>query len=181
MSMKGEAMTGRSGKFGLVAVSVIAAASFALAHDPATKATGMREMECGKHHSAAMKASDEVSIHLADAKRSTTLAAMRSHVEAADRAMTEMKNQMSACMEMMEKSHGGMMGEGKEMMGSGMMSGKTSTPTAAAKAVDPVCGMEVETANAPKTTYAGKTYYFCSEEDKAKFLKDPARYAGKKS
>jgi YHS domain-containing protein len=165
----------------MAAASFIAAASFALAHDPAKKSAGMHGMECGEHHSAAMKASDQVSMHLAEAKRSTTLAEMRRHVEMVDTSMAEMKKQMSMCMEMMEKTHGGMTGEGKGTMSSGMMSGKTSTPTTAAKVVDPVCGMEVETANAPKATHAGKTYYFCSEEDKAKFLKNPDQYVPKKS
>lgn len=43
--------------------------------------------------------------------------------------------------------------------------------------IDPVCGMEVD----PKTTsnksiYQGKTYYFCSTEDKKAFDKEPNRY-----
>jgi YHS domain-containing protein len=161
------------GKASLLAgAALIAATSFALAHDPAKKSAGMHGMECGEHHVAAMKASDDVSIHLAEAKRSTTLAEMRTHVEAADKAMTEMKNQMSMCMEMMNKMHG-------EKMGAGMGAG--SSATAAAKMVDPVCGMEVDTANALKATYAGKTYYFCSEDDKAKFQKNPEQYVPKKS
>ena len=94
----------------------------------------------------------------------------------ADKAMTEMKNHMSMCMEMMETKHGGKMGAG--MMGSGTTSGEKKS---SAKVVDPVCGMEVEMANAPTTTYKGKTYYFCSEDDKAKFLKNPEQYANKKS
>jgi YHS domain-containing protein len=51
--------------------------------------------------------------------------------------------------------------------------------SAAAKVTDPVCGMTVDPAKAPKSTYAGKTYYFCSAEDKAKFDKDPKAYAKK--
>ncbi|MFL6195128.1 MAG: YHS domain-containing protein [Thermoanaerobaculia bacterium] len=50
---------------------------------------------------------------------------------------------------------------------------------AAAKVTDPVCGMTVDPAKAPKSTYAGKTYYFCSAEDKAKFDKDPASFVKK--
>lgn len=50
---------------------------------------------------------------------------------------------------------------------------------AATKVTDPVCGMTVDPAKAPKSTYAGKTYYFCSAEDKAKFDKDPKTYANK--
>jgi YHS domain-containing protein len=156
------------------AASLIAGASLAFAHDPAKKA-GMGGMmkECGEHHAAAMKASDDVSMHLAEAKRSSTLAEMRTHVEAADKAMTEMKNQMSMCMEMMETKQGK---ASAGMMGSGTTSAEKKS---AAKVVDPVCGMEVEMANAPTTTYKGKTYYFCSEDDKAKFLKNPEQYANK--
>lgn len=47
---------------------------------------------------------------------------------------------------------------------------------AAATATDPVCGMEVKTADAPKVEYKGKTYYFCSAGDKAQFEKEPAKY-----
>jgi YHS domain-containing protein len=43
---------------------------------------------------------------------------------------------------------------------------------------DPVCGMEVDpkTASA-KSDYQGRTYYFCSTEDKRTFDKEPQRYA----
>lgn len=165
-----------------VAVVVLGTAALAGAQEKTDKATGEMMNGCGEHHSAAMKASDEVSMHLAEAKRAGTLPEMRKHVEMADKAMASMKEHMTMCMEMMEKkSHGGMMENQKGMMGGGMMSGKAATPTTAAKVVDPVCGMEVEAANAPKTTYAGKTYYFCSEEDKAKFLKNPEQYLPKKS
>jgi YHS domain-containing protein len=40
--------------------------------------------------------------------------------------------------------------------------------------------MEVNTANAPTATYKGQTYYFCCEDDKAKFVKNPEQSAGKK-
>ena len=44
-------------------------------------------------------------------------------------------------------------------------------------AKDPVCGMQVEERNAAgQAQHQGKTYYFCSEADKATFEKDPAKY-----
>ena len=49
----------------------------------------------------------------------------------------------------------------------------------AAKAKDPVCGMEVDTAKALKSEYKNKTYYFCSKACKDKFDKNPAEYAAK--
>lgn len=47
-------------------------------------------------------------------------------------------------------------------------------------AKDPVCGMSVEIAGASHTAeYLGKTYYFCSEDCKTAFLKEPAKFAPK--
>ena len=156
----------------------LSAAALAIAHDP-KKAPSAADGMCGEHHSAAMKASEATTMHLAEAKRSGTLAAMRKHVEAAEKAHAEMEKHLSTCMEMMHK-HGGMMGEGKGMM-SGSASSKSSGATTGAKVIDPVCGMEVDSATAVQATYAGKTYYFCSEGDKAKFQKNPESYVGRKS
>ena len=167
-------MTRRIGIPGLVAAAAfIAVASFALAHDGAKK-SGMDDMACGTHHSAAMKASEDVSTHLAEAKRAGTISEMRTHVEAAEKAMNEMKAQISACMEGMHEMHG----EGMHKMHGDKMGAGSST---AAKLVDPVCGMEVDKATATTATYKGQTYYFCSEDDKSKFLKNPEQYTAKKS
>ena len=39
---------------------------------------------------------------------------------------------------------------------------------------DPVCGMKVDDQKATaQSTHEGKTYYFCSEKDRAEFLTDP--------
>jgi Cu+-exporting ATPase len=47
---------------------------------------------------------------------------------------------------------------------------------------DPVCGMDVETADAAgHTKYAGETYYFCGLACKEKFNKNPAQYVGKQA
>jgi len=45
-------------------------------------------------------------------------------------------------------------------------------------AIDPVCKMEVNEAQAAaKSEYEGKTYYFCSPGCKRTFDQDPARFA----
>jgi YHS domain-containing protein len=45
-------------------------------------------------------------------------------------------------------------------------------------ATDPVCGMSVDEKSAPvRTTYAGQTYYFCSNECFQKFNANPKTYA----
>lgn len=47
----------------------------------------------------------------------------------------------------------------------------------ATKAIDPVCGMEVDTETAEwKTEYKGQTYYFCAPGCQRSFEKDPERF-----
>ena len=44
-------------------------------------------------------------------------------------------------------------------------------------ATDPVCGMKIDEATAEaRTTYKGKTYYFCSSECKETFDANPEKY-----
>ncbi len=46
-----------------------------------------------------------------------------------------------------------------------------------ATAVDPVCGMAIDPANARATAeHGGKTYYFCNEDCHKAFLADPAKF-----
>jgi YHS domain-containing protein len=45
-------------------------------------------------------------------------------------------------------------------------------------AIDPVCGMEVEEAQAPAMTeFEGQPYYFCSESCRDEFEANPRLYA----
>ncbi|MFT3763539.1 MAG: heavy metal translocating P-type ATPase [Pseudoxanthomonas sp.] len=55
-------------------------------------------------------------------------------------------------------------------------------PTPAATAIDPVCGMSVDTGKGkPTAEHEGRTYYFCSTGCRTKFLADPAKYLVPKS
>jgi YHS domain-containing protein len=47
------------------------------------------------------------------------------------------------------------------------------------KVMDPVNGLMVDPATAPKTTYQGQTYYFSSEQTRKEFLENPAKFAKK--
>lgn len=132
---------------------------------------------CQEHHASEIKARDEAVSALARAKQAGSLDEMRRGIDQAEKSLDEMKNHMSMCMGMMD----GMEGTNGKMMGSGTMGGMMSgEKKAAQKVTDPVCGMEVDPKTAPSATYKGKTYYFCSPEDKAKFLKDPETYVKKK-
>src|SRR5215469_12339095 len=47
-------------------------------------------------------------------------------------------------------------------------------------AIDPVCGMQVETANAgARSERDGQTFWFCSDHCRHRFEADPARYGGR--
>ncbi len=52
--------------------------------------------------------------------------------------------------------------------------GSTGQQAQPAKAVDPVCGMQIDPAKAAgKSDYKGKTYYFCSDHCKKTFDANP--------
>jgi YHS domain-containing protein len=53
---------------------------------------------------------------------------------------------------------------------------KKTDEKVATEAQDPVCGMMVDTSKAPKSDYKGKTYYFCSIDEKKDFDKAPSTY-----
>ena len=48
--------------------------------------------------------------------------------------------------------------------------------TAATTAIDPVCGMQVETATAKTSVYRGTAYYFCSAQHRDAFENNPDSY-----
>ena len=55
----------------------------------------------------------------------------------------------------------------------------TQSPDTASQAVDPVCGLKVDPASAPKVTHEGRVYSFCSERHQQLFQKAPAKYLPK--
>jgi YHS domain-containing protein/Spy/CpxP family protein refolding chaperone len=70
-----------------------------------------------------------------------------------------------------------MMGGGSTEPTSGGHHEATVAPAAPAKAIDPVCNMEIATASAVgKSVYGNKTYYFCNPGCKARFDKSPENY-----
>ena len=60
----------------------------------------------------------------------------------------------------------------------GFKSGHASAPVSTAEhPLCPVCGMDVDPATAPKSVFKGKTYYFCSVDDKKTFEAAPDKFA----
>jgi len=69
------------------------------------------------------------------------------------------------------------MGMGQPADSAKMIGGDSVTKNGVSKKIDPVCGMEADPSGKYSFAYEGKTYYFCSEEDREKFKSDPANYA----
>ena len=59
---------------------------------------------------------------------------------------------------------------------SGSDSGDTERLASPKTAVDPVCGMNVETATAKSSVYSGKPYFFCSPQCRDKFEQAPGSF-----
>jgi YHS domain-containing protein len=98
------------------------------------------------------------------------------NIQTALAELRKVRKQVGECQEMCkEQMCGGAEGHGAHA------GHDKSTAAAAKKVVDPVCGMSIDPAKAAaKSVYAGKTYYFCTEEDKKLFDKDPEKYLKKK-
>ncbi len=159
----------------MVASAVLLCISPALAAPPEAKEQGkpMNDMAaCHDHHTQASASLDKAIELLDQARKSGNAAQKDQALDQARQQLTEMKMHMSMCMDMMKGDHGDMHGSmGHEGMGHGMT----------AQVTDPVCGMKVDSKTALKSMHAGKSYYFCSKEDKEKFDKDPEAYLNKKS
>lgn len=59
---------------------------------------------------------------------------------------------------------------------------KMQMPTSDAavpQAVDPVCGLKVDPGSAPHVVHEGNTHYFCSEQHRQLFEKNPSKYLPK--
>lgn len=136
---------------------------------------------CREHCQATTKSLEQMTKMMDGASASNDPAKMRAALDQARKPLTEMQEHMGMCMNMMnmmEKMHGkggmgGMMQDGHM----GMMQGQQALKFATSAAeLNELCGRQVDTKTAPRATRQGKTYYFCSEADKATFEKDPAKY-----
>lgn len=133
-------------------------------------------------HHQAIETSVAKALTLVDQAASQNGAQAQTTLQQARQQLTEAQKQMDDC----EKMCATKMGEGgHEGMQHGGHAGHGAAPAANAQAkpemvTDPVCGMKIDPKTAAgESVYAGKTYYFCSADEKAKFDKDPAKYVKK--
>lgn len=127
------------------------------------------------HHQATETAVSQALALLGQAKAQNGDQA-KATVEKARLQLTEAQKHMDACEKMCEVK----MGEGQGDHGGHAGHGAAEATAGEAKAelvTDPVCGMKIDPKTAAgKSVYAGKTYYFCSKNEKAAFDKDPETY-----
>lgn len=131
-------------------------------------------------HHQAIETTVAKALTLVDQAASQNGAQAQTTLKQARQQLTDAQKHMDACEKMCaaktgHENHGGSAGH----------AGHGAAPAANAQAkpelvTDPVCGMKIDPKTAAgKSTYAGKTYYFCSADEKAKFDKEPAKYAKK--
>lgn len=166
-------------RFALLSAAALLAALPVVAQDHDHGKMEDHKMEAGQcpHHQAVATAVDQAMALLDAAMAEKDPAAMSAKVAEARRQLGEAKGHVAQCQEMCSK----MMGtEGHGMMDHGAMMNHGAPAAAGAKVKDPVCGEEIDPATAAaKSVYAGKTYYFCSPEEKVKFDKDPEAFLKK--
>lgn len=130
------------------------------------------------HHQATETAVSQA-LALLDQAKAQNGDQAKATMEKARQQLTEAQKHMDACEKMCEakmgEGHGGHGGHGNHAG-----HGAAAAPAGAAKAelvTDPVCGMKIDPKTAAgKSVHAGKTYYFCSKNEKVAFDKDPETY-----
>ena len=170
--------------------TLLAAAAAALILSTPVFAHNHEEKGTCPHHEATETAVSQA-LSLLDQAKAQTGDQAKATLEQARQQLTEAQKHMEACQEMcatkMGEGHEGHEGHMEHMDHSGhnMTPGHPIHDHAPAgveksQVTDPVCGMAIDPKTAgAKTVYAGKTYYFCSKEDKEKFDKDPEAYLKK--
>lgn len=176
-------MTNRS-RFLAVAAAAVLLSTPVFAHNHEGEhgqKTGHDAGTCPHHQ--AIETSVAKALTLVDQAASQNGAQAKTTLQQARQQLTDAQKQMVACEQMCQTKMGEGGHEGHAGMQHGGNAGHAAAATAQAKpeqVTDPVCGMKIDPKTAAgKSVYAGKTYYFCSADEKAKFDKDPAKYVKK--
>lgn len=158
----------------IFALTLAAAATFLFQAPAFTQHAGHEGTTCP--HMTATSASVDKAIALLEKGGDAA------NVQSALAELRQARKQVGECQEMCkEQMCGGAEGHGAHAGHAGHATATSGAQAAAKKVVDPVCGMSIDPAKAAgKSVYAGKTYYFCTGEDKALFDKDPEKYVKKK-
>jgi YHS domain-containing protein len=181
-------MTHRSRFLAAAAAAVLLSApAFAHNHEGEHgKKSGHAAGNCPHHQ--AVETTVAKALTLVDQAASQNGAQAKTTLGQARQQLTEAQKHLDACekmckTEMAKGGHEGHAGAAGQHGGHAGHAGHGAAATAQAKpeqVTDPVCGMKIDPKTAAgKSVYAGKTYHFCSADEKAKFDKEPAKYVKK--
>jgi len=109
------------------------------------------------------------------ARQSNSAAEMRAAIDDLDGALRDIRAQLAPCAAAATATdpHAGQANATAADPHAGHDTG------GADKQMDPVCGLKVDPATSPKAAYESRTYSFCSEQNRAAFLKEPQKYVKK--
>ena len=110
----------------------------------------------------AMASVDDIARLVADARRSADVSRMHASLDAAARAVREVRQHLGSCADIL-----------KLMPQTGKRTLRFTTTTATLLEV--VCGAKTDPATVPTVTHEGQQYFFCSEADRDEFQKNPAQ------
>ena len=127
---------------------------------------------------------DALNGRLEDARQSNRPQQIRAALADLQAALVEIRTRAAACSPLQAASQPADPHVGHTMPGPAKPGQPPSKPAPESKeakeTIDPVCGNTVDPGKALSTTYKGKTYHFCSAEDRLKFIRNPATYLKKK-
>lgn len=179
----------------LIAIAVTTGSLLAQAQKP--QSTHSTELHAHEHETAdliqgareqcqmAVLALNELTRALSGAKESNDLAAMRAALVGTERPLARTQQNLGVCVDVLKMIQAPQpSGESAQQPAEHLppVDGRRDMPHASTTgdAIDPVCNMKVDTKTAPTRVYQSKTYYFCSQHDRAAFDREPARYVDKK-
>ena len=110
-----------------------------------------------------MASVDDIDRLIADARRSADVIQTRAPLDAAARAVREVRQHLGSCTDIL-----------KLMPQTGKRTLRFTTTTATL--LDVVCGITTDRATVPTVTHEGQQYFFCSESDRDEFQKEPSRF-----
>ncbi len=146
---------------------------------PATAQTA----QCSQAQPVVTGLLEDASKRLEAARLTNSAAAMRDAADDVQSALVDVRAQLAPCAQMATSAPASAPGAQDAHAGHVMPSTPTPAPAAStARPAPPMpptaitalkCGAPVDPKTAPRMLYQGQMYYFCSEQERAAFAKDP--------
>lgn len=150
-------------------VPVVAAAQLE-AHQAGAPEASAEMVQCARVQPAIDRIITAATARLESARQSNRPEELRAAVDHLEAALRDIRAQLAPCSAVASKA--------PNQSPADPHAGHTAEQQPG-KQIDPVSGLAVNPATAPKTIYQGQTYYFGSEQTRKEFLENPGKYAKK--